>query len=318
MSQHVNAKVFIERDFKIKFQQEFNRSYLLINGYTMPSQYKEKRHLLDNFEVFEDDIWVCSFPSSGAPWIQEIIWLLMNNFDYESTNESIYRRFGFLEMETLVNLDASEIEPKYLKLVEHVWDSIKWSKKLKKPRLLTTHLPWSLLPKQIANGDKKPRIIYITRNPKNICETCFEMFKTLHGYKGNLDDFAFLFINNRILFAPFWKHLYEMWNRRDESNILFLTGEEMKYDLSGVVRKLGEFLGVALEGDQVERLVSFVKYESIKVNAEFSKEKAVVKEVKRNNGFCEEDDEYVLSSEWNKKFDKWIIDNTKATGFVFK
>lgn len=27
-----------------------------------------------NMEVFEDDVWVCSFPKCGTTWTQELIW----------------------------------------------------------------------------------------------------------------------------------------------------------------------------------------------------------------------------------------------------
>lgn len=32
------------------------------------------------FEVFEDDVWIITFPKCGTTWTQEMAWLLMNGF----------------------------------------------------------------------------------------------------------------------------------------------------------------------------------------------------------------------------------------------
>ena len=42
-----------------------------------------------------------------------------------------------------------------------------------------------------------------------------------------------------------------MWNLRHEKHILFLTYEEMKSDLAGVVSKVASFLGKTLSPKQV-------------------------------------------------------------------
>jgi len=53
---------------------------------------------IKNFEVFEDDIWVITFPKCGTTWTQEIVWLLNNNLDYEAAyNTFIDVRFPFIE-----------------------------------------------------------------------------------------------------------------------------------------------------------------------------------------------------------------------------
>jgi hypothetical protein len=49
-------------------------------------------------EVFEDDVWVISFPKSGTTWTEELVWLVNNDLDYEKAlSVTQGGRFPFLE-----------------------------------------------------------------------------------------------------------------------------------------------------------------------------------------------------------------------------
>lgn len=53
---------------------------------------------IKNFQVYEDDVWVISFPKCGTTWTQEMVWLLNNDLNYEAArNLSLEERFPFLE-----------------------------------------------------------------------------------------------------------------------------------------------------------------------------------------------------------------------------
>ena len=40
-------------------------NFIRLDGVFLPQQYKEFAKTVENFEVLEDDIWVCSFQRSG-------------------------------------------------------------------------------------------------------------------------------------------------------------------------------------------------------------------------------------------------------------
>lgn len=42
------------------------------------------------------------------------------------------------------------------------YDTINYVKKMRRPRFIKTHLPWTHLPEEIRNGEKKPRVILQT------------------------------------------------------------------------------------------------------------------------------------------------------------
>lgn len=51
-----------------------------------------------NFELRSDDVFVVTFIKSGTTWMQECVWLLLNNLDFEKSKESlISERSPFLE-----------------------------------------------------------------------------------------------------------------------------------------------------------------------------------------------------------------------------
>lgn len=51
-----------------------------------------------NMEVYEDDVWVVTFPKCGTTWTQEMVWLVNNNLNYEKALElNLNDRFPFLE-----------------------------------------------------------------------------------------------------------------------------------------------------------------------------------------------------------------------------
>lgn len=48
-----------------KFTNTFRKGYLRVNGITMPLRYDDFRTEIENFKVYDDDIWIFSFPKSG-------------------------------------------------------------------------------------------------------------------------------------------------------------------------------------------------------------------------------------------------------------
>ena len=54
-------------------------------------------------EVYEDDVWVVTFPKCGTTWIQEMVWLVNNDLNYEKAlKENLNVRYPFLEQVSFV------------------------------------------------------------------------------------------------------------------------------------------------------------------------------------------------------------------------
>lgn len=51
-----------------------------------------------DLQVFEDDVWLVTLPKCGTTWMQELLWLVMNDFDFETAKkEHLEVRTPFLE-----------------------------------------------------------------------------------------------------------------------------------------------------------------------------------------------------------------------------
>jgi hypothetical protein len=101
-------------------------------------------------------------------------------------------------------------------------------KSAKPPRLVKSHLHLSLLPQELVDGSKKAKIIYVFRNPKDVCVSFYHHFCLMNGYTGTMEDFVKQFITDNVYCAPYWTHLREFWEIRDRDGILFLKYEDMK------------------------------------------------------------------------------------------
>ena len=57
---------------------------------------------LKNFQFNQNDLICASFPKSGTTLIQEIVYLIQTDFDYQSAKQiDISERFSFLEWPTV-------------------------------------------------------------------------------------------------------------------------------------------------------------------------------------------------------------------------
>lgn len=97
-------------------------------------------------------------------------------------------------------------------------------------RYIKTHLPFNLLPQQIQNSEKTPKIIYVARNPKDVCVSYYHHKVLTEAYDKTVDEFVDEFVDDvsESNYAPYWSHVKQFWERRHQSNILFITFEDMK------------------------------------------------------------------------------------------
>ncbi len=84
-------------------------------------------------------------------------------------------------------------------------------------------------------------MVYVTRNPRDACVSMMNHWKVVYGYSGDLATVvdAFLDDEGTGINTPFFHHVLGYWQRRNETNICFITYEEMKNDLASVVRRYG-------------------------------------------------------------------------------
>ncbi|KAK5638114.1 hypothetical protein RI129_012409 [Pyrocoelia pectoralis] len=226
----------------------------------LPIYYEKYEKFLNKFEVRDSDIYLLAHPKTGTTWTQEMIWLIVNNLDYEGARQILLNRFPLLEAPIYVDDEVVDIS------ALHGDDFITFINALPEPRCIKSHLHWSLLPEQIQNRSKKPKIISIFRNPEDTCVSFYYYCKLFEGYRGTFEEFCDLFLAGRLSHGPFWKLVLSLWNERENSNILFIKYIDMKNDLPSVIRKVAQFLGRNIDEDHIDKLTKHLSFDSMKKN----------------------------------------------------
>nr|CAH0106923.1 unnamed protein product [Daphnia galeata] len=262
-------------------------------GFVMPPSYARNAEKIYRMQPRSDDVWLLTFPKCGTTWTCELLWLLQNNCDFESSRENgTYHPNSVLRVEQLPS-----------------------------PRVLRPHLPFYLLPPQLLDTTK---VVYVARNPKDVIVSYYYHHKLikLHGYIGTLDDFAEYFMNDEVAYAPFFPHILDAWSKRHHPNMHFMFYEDMKRDLRGEIEKVATFLGKSYSDEVMAKLTEHLKFDN------FQKNESVNNESGKKMGAMNEDGRFIrkgktgdwknhFSPELNSRIDEWIEKNLADSDLKF-
>uniref|UniRef100_A0A1I8NMJ0 Sulfotransferase domain-containing protein n=1 Tax=Stomoxys calcitrans TaxID=35570 RepID=A0A1I8NMJ0_STOCA len=259
-------------------------------------------------EVFPDDVWLVTYPKCGTTWMQELLWLVMNDFDFETAKrEHLEVRTPFMEFDYAISND-----------LENCFKPIE---RLKRPRLVKSHLCLPLLPHQI--WDKKPKLIYVARNIKDAMVSEYYHSRNVGRAAGrSLDEYVRDEIEGTQLHDPFL-HFTEFYALRHEPWLFYTSFERMKLDLRQVINDVCHFLDKTIDEATMEKMLKHLSFEEMKKNPktnhvwEFDQVRAkkginqTPQEFNfvrkgRMNAYREE-----LSPDMVSKIDKWVEENLK-------
>lgn len=222
--------------------------YLMYHGLLLPKETHSSASLkfVEQLKIKDDDIVAVTYPKSGTTWMQEILPLVLNRGDLTPVT-------------TIPN-----------------WDRVPWLEEtraalvlgsLASPRAMVSHMPYHLMPPSFHSS--KSKIIYVTRNPKDVMVSSFHFHKmaAFLDDPGTFDEFMDKFLSGEVLFGKWTDHV-KSWRQAELGDrILHLTYEEMVQDLHGVIRRMSSFLGTELSPETVDRVADHCSFGNMKNNS---------------------------------------------------
>ncbi|KAL7640195.1 UNVERIFIED_CONTAM: hypothetical protein RMT77_009609 [Armadillidium vulgare] len=231
--------------------------------------------LIYNFEVKPTDIYINTIQKSGTNWLAEIVWNLIYNPDLDNpdASTSLDYRYPFFDFDYGFAVSTS---PKF----NPEGDLVKRFKKLcpgkdynegllihtaaalPDPRLLKGQMPLSFWPPNILD---KAKVIYLARDPRDVVVSCYHFFQTSELTKATstLDEYVDDFMDS-IVISAYWEHVRLAWEKRNNSNLLFLFYEDLKENPNEQIKKIDQFIGTNRSQNQIENVANYTSFNSMK------------------------------------------------------
>ncbi|KAJ6893467.1 flavonol sulfotransferase-like [Populus alba x Populus x berolinensis] len=211
----------------------------------------------DRFNPQSTDIFVASSPKTGTTWLKALTFAILTRSRLSgSTTSSLLTKMPH-DCVPFLEFQLADQNPS--------------NRDLAIP-LLSTHVPYSCLPKSIISSSCK--IIYICRDAKDAFVSLWYFLAKMQRSDNveplPLEEAFELFCNGIANYGPYWDHVLGYWRASLEfpEKILFLTYEEMKTDTAAHVKKLAEFMGCSFtleeeEGGGVQKIISMCSFEEL-------------------------------------------------------
>ncbi|XP_055312944.1 sulfotransferase 1C2-like [Sitodiplosis mosellana] len=222
-----------------------------------PRTYVDWAERIQNFKVRSDDIWVLGFPKTGSTWIQNIVYPLKNNLD-----STIFSPLNnFLEIHSILdNIDGDEEFAKFIERREKLFEELDT---LPSPRLMKSHLPAYLLPKEIWTV--RPKLIHMSRDVKDVAVSHYHMCRNsiFLPYKGSAHEFFHSFYNDYFVWGPYHQHVQSFRQLHHLDHLLLMTYEELSANTLASVKRLSEFLGCKYSDEDLHQLIEQASFEKM-------------------------------------------------------
>uniref|UniRef100_A0A6M2E5L2 Putative sulfotransferase n=1 Tax=Amblyomma tuberculatum TaxID=48802 RepID=A0A6M2E5L2_9ACAR len=203
-----------------------------------------------SYEPLESDVFIVSYPKCGTTWMQHITYNIYRDGVPPADHMEFMTMAPFLE---LLGAEGAHAMPR--------------------PGAIKTHLPFNKQP-----YSPKAKYIYVTRNPYDCCVSFYYHTKNFPPYlfeDGTFDQFFDMFVEGKVDYGDYFDHVLSWYEHRGDSNVFFVTYEDIKKDTPGWVLKIADFLGKEEYGDKLrrqpdvfEKILGAISIESMKkINA---------------------------------------------------
>jgi hypothetical protein len=224
---------------------DFRKSRIQYQGISAPTgscSVDSFKHAAE-YQPRPEDVFVVTQMKCGTTWMQQIVYEVLNrgSGDLVDSGKTMYALSPWLEGRKSVSIEDAP-------LVGGERPS----------RIIKTHLPAQLCP--FSDG---ARYIYVARHPVSCFASCIDFVQTNVGAMApRLPAYEEWYCTSDLMWWGTWTdHVRGWWARSQSPNVLFVYFEEMKRDLTGVIRRVADFLRVPPLSDaelaEIERKAGF-------------------------------------------------------------
>lgn len=193
----------------------------IVDGIKLPPNFVTQEGIDETLKIVprDDDIFVVSYPKSGTTWLQAIVWNVLNCKNPEKPQPS----FGELK----------KLHHRFIDL-----NGIEGIASLPKPRVLVTHLPYEIVPR-----NPKSKYLYVIRDPKDTVISYFFMLLGIYKYpESDIKDCIDNFIVGNQIYGDYFRNVKSWWPHKDDENILVLFYEQMLENPGQEIMRVAQFL----------------------------------------------------------------------------
>ena len=295
-----------------KYDQSFVRTSP--GNCILPVAYEKCKDRIKNVTFNEGDICLLTYPKCGTMWMQELITLVKSGFDFEKTQTTpVPRRAFILDLLFLLDLLRKDGLP-----IDKMFDDME---KLPPPRLVVSHLPFTLLPDDLFD---KCKVVFCLRNPKDTAVSKYnfeKLIKTL-GFVGDFPAYFDLFMDGKSPYGSYFEFVKMAWEKRHYPNVCILFFEEMKKDLGANVRKVAKFLGMDFTDEQIDQSAEFLSFKKMKERGSAELMQTMMKKEGSDGHVMRKgeagDWKNIFTDEMSKRMDEAIEKHLKPIGLEFQ
>jgi len=239
-----------------------------MNGNSLPHKTRELHNhhfdstIWNDFDFRDDDIIISTYAKSGTTWMQQIVAQLLFNGEED---------LDVAEMSPWMDL---RIPPKEVKLplVEEQTHR----------RFLKTHLPVDALV-----FSEQAKYIYIGRDGRDVLWSMYHHHATANASwyeaindtpgrvgpaiekpSASITEYYHDWVDrNGHPWWPFWENVRSWWAIRNLPNVLLVHFANLKRDMPGEIRRIAEFLNVAIDEETWESILLHCSFDYMKAHA---------------------------------------------------
>ncbi|KAK3862986.1 hypothetical protein Pcinc_031191 [Petrolisthes cinctipes] len=304
---------------------------ILPEGWMYPATAPIYLNTIQDFQFREGDVVIMTMVKSGTTWMQEIVFTMLNNpnLDHPNANQPLWERSMEISFDMnfdTKNFDDTGMAPLYEAFEKHCPGKkkekgilIQMIETLPGRRVIKCHYPLQVMPSDLL---QKAKVVYVARNPKDVVVSFYHFCKVIRGlrFTGTFEQFVKDFLQDQLIYTPYWPHVLEAWRKRDNPNLLFVMYEDLKADNISQLRIINDFLGTNLNEMQLENVARHTSFSSMKSRGEPVKDPKLFLEESKGSFFRKGsigDWRSHFSPELNAEMDKWIRNNIGDSDITF-